>query len=253
MNLLQLTDKVTIITGAGSGIGEATARLFAEQGARVIVCDQNLNEAKRVSSSLKGKGFAVRADVSNEDEVKHLIQKTLDYFGQIDILVNNAAKILPKRIEDTSIEEWDRLFAVNLRSIFLTVKYAIHELRKTKGNIVNMSSLNGLIGQRGNPTYAASKGGVVSLTKALALDFATDGVRVNCICPAGVMTPLLSRWIGEQIEPQETLYSLERMHPLGRVATAEEIAQAILYLSSPQSSFVTGVALPVEGGASLGY
>jgi NAD(P)-dependent dehydrogenase (short-subunit alcohol dehydrogenase family) len=151
------------------------------------------------------------------------------------------------------VEEFDRLFAINVRGVFLAVKHSIHELRKTKGSIVNMASLNGLVGQKGNPTYAASKGGVIALTKALALDFASDGVRVNCICPAGVMTPLLDTWINQQSDPEATIKSLQDMHPLGRVASAEEIARAALYLASSQSSFVTGIALPVEGGASLGY
>ena len=150
-------------------------------------------------------------------------------------------------------EEWDRLFNINLKSVFLLVKHAITELRKTRGAIVNMASLNGLVGQKMNPVYAATKGGVVAMTKALALDYAPDGVRVNCICPAGVSTTLLQHWIQEQDDPIATIQILNDMHPLGRPATSEEIAQAALFLASTQSGFITGVALPVDGGASLGY
>ncbi|MEX1030846.1 MAG: SDR family oxidoreductase [Paenibacillaceae bacterium] len=248
-----LENKVAIVTGGSSGIGEAIARLFSQEGANVVVCGRNFSNAKRVAAEFGNQGLAVKTDVSSESDVKHLIERTVQAYGKIDILVNNAAAILPKKIEDTSIEEFDHLIAVNLRSVFLTTKYAIAELRKTKGTIINMSSLNGLIGQKQNPTYAATKGGMNALTKALALDYAEDGVRVNSLCPAGVMTPLLEKWIQQQIDPEVTNLELMRMHPLGRIASSEEVAQAALFLASSLSSFVTGVALPVDGGASLGY
>lgn len=256
---MQLEGKVAIITGGGSGIGEATARLFANHGAKVIIADWNEPEASRVANEMNGMltanggAYAVKTDVSSEQQVKHLVQQTLATYGSIDILFNNAAVVLPKELEDITEEEWTRTLDINLKSVYLMIKYCIPEIRKNRGNIVNMASLNGLLGQRKNPVYSATKGAIIAMTKALALDYAKDGVRVNCICPAGVMTPLLEDWIGQQPDPVETIQALIDMHPLGRCATTEEVAKAVLYLASDSSVFITGVALPVDGGASLGY
>ncbi|NOU88719.1 glucose 1-dehydrogenase [Paenibacillus sp. LMG 31460] len=251
-----LNGKTAIVTGGGSGIGEAIVRLFAAQGAKVVIADWNVKEAERLADELTSVGqyaAAVKADVSKEEDVKALIQGTLHKFGHLDVIVNNAAVILPKFLEDIELDEWDRLINVNLKSVFLMIKHSLPELRKTRGAIVNMASLNGLVGQKMNPVYAATKGGVIAMTKSLALDYAPDGIRVNCICPAGVSTPLLQQWIQEQDDPASTIQILNDMHALGRPATSEEVAQAALFLASPQSGFVTGVALPVDGGASLGY
>ncbi|RKP52900.1 SDR family oxidoreductase [Cohnella endophytica] len=251
-----LSGKTTIVTGGASGIGEAIVRLFAAQGANVVIANRTEADASRLTEQLLSSGasvMAVRTDVSKEEDVKELIRQTIERFGQIDSVVNNAAAIMPKYLEEFEEEEWDRIFNVNLKSVFFMIKHSIAELKKTRGSIVNMSSLNGLIGQKMNPVYAATKGGMNALTKALALDYAPYGVRVNCICPAGVTTPLLDKWIQQQDDPIATIQDLNDMHPLGRPATSEEIAQATLYLASSQSGFVTGVALPVDGGASLGY
>ncbi|OPH49270.1 short-chain dehydrogenase [Paenibacillus ferrarius] len=256
---MQLKGKVAIITGAGSGIGEAAAKLFVNHGANVIVADWNEVQAGRVVDEINAKvagskrAFAVKADVSAEAQVEHVVRETLSAFGSIDILFNNAAVVLPKELEEITETEWTRTLDINLKSVYLMIKHCIPEIRKNKGNIVNMSSLNGLIGQRNNPVYAATKGAIIAMTKSLALDYAKDGVRVNCLCPAGVMTPLLEQWIGQQADPMATVQALTDMHPLGRCASAEEIAQAALYLASDSSAFITGLALTVDGGASLGY
>ncbi|KRF42964.1 SDR family NAD(P)-dependent oxidoreductase [Paenibacillus sp. Soil787] len=256
---MQLQGKVAIITGGASGIGEATAKLFASFGAKVIIADWNEAEANRVANEIHlmnpscGSAIAVKTDVSSEQQVKLLVQQTVTTFGSIDILFNNAAVVLPKELEDITSEEWTRVLDINLKSVYLMIKYCIPEIRKNRGNIVNMASLNGLMGQRQNPVYSATKGAVIAMTKALALDYAKDGVRVNCICPAGVMTPLLEEWIGQQPDPAGTIQQLIDMHPIGRCATTEEVAKAALYLASDASVFITGVALPVDGGASLGY
>ncbi|WP_261305286.1 SDR family NAD(P)-dependent oxidoreductase [Paenibacillus andongensis] len=253
---MNLAGKTAIVTGGGSGIGEAIVRLFAAQGAAVIIADWNEQGASQLAEELTSSGYqvvAMKVDVSRDSDVRELVQETLHRFGQLDVLVNNAAVILPKFVEEVEEEEWDRLFHINLKSVFLTVKHSLPYLRKTRGSVVNMASLNGLVGQKMNPVYAATKGGVVALTKALALDYAPDGVRVNCICPAGVSTPLLQHWIQEQDDPIATNQILNDMHPIGRPATSEEVAQAALFLASSQSGFITGVALPVDGGASLGY
>lgn len=256
---MHLLGKVAIVTGAGSGIGETTAQLLASHGAHVIIADWNEAEAMRVAVEINTKherndiALAVKTDVSSEQQVMHVVQQTISTFGSIDILFNNAAVVLPKRLEDITEEEWTRTLDINLKSVFLMIKHCISELRKSKGNIVNMSSLSGLLGQRHNPVYSATKGAIIALTKALALDYAEYGVRVNCICPAGVTTPLLEEWTQQQPSPAATVQALIDMHPLGRCATTEEVAQAVLYLASNQSSFITGIALPIDGGASLGY
>lgn len=254
---MQLNGKVALITGAGSGIGEAAVKLFVGEGARVIVADWNEGQATRVASEMNaikaGSALAVRADVSSEQQVKHLVQQAIDAFSSIDILFNNAGVVLPKPLEDVTEDEWTRTVDINMKSVYFMIKHCLPAIRKSRGSIVNMSSLNGLLGQRQNPVYSATKGAIIAMTKALALDYAPDGVRVNCICPAGVMTPLLDEWIGQQPDPAATQQALMDMHPLGRCATTDEVARAALYLASPQSSFITGIALPVDGGASLGY
>lgn len=253
---MNLSGKTAIVTGGSSGIGESIVRLFAANDANVIIADWNEQDGVRLADELTSSGHhvaAVKADVSRDKDVRALIEETVHRFGELDILVNNAAVILPKFLEDVEEEEWDRLFAINMKSVYLMVKQSLPYLKTSRGTIVNMASLNGLIGQKMNPVYAATKGGLIALTKSLALDYASNGIRVNCICPAGVSTPLLQSWIQEQDDPHSTIQVLNDMHPIGRPATSEEIAQAALFLASPQSSFITGVALPVDGGASLGY
>lgn len=253
---MTLIGKTAIVTGGGSGIGEAIVRLFASQGANVIVADRNEGVAVQLAEQLRSNGAcvdAIAADVSKEEDVRNLVEETLSRYGGIDIVVNNAAMIMPKYLEEFLEDEWDRMMGVNLKSVFLMIKQAIPELKRTRGTIVNMASLNGLVGQKMNPAYAATKGGIIALTKSLALDYAPYGVRVNCICPAGVSTPLLRQWTQEQENPAATVRALNDMHALGRPATAEEVAQAVLFLASHESGFITGVALPVDGGASLGY
>jgi NAD(P)-dependent dehydrogenase (short-subunit alcohol dehydrogenase family) len=186
-------------------------------------------------------------------DIHAMVRATVESFGRLNILFNNAGRHLPKDAEATSEEEWDAILTTNLRSVFLAVKYAAGELKRTRGVIVNMASMVALLGQANSVAYSASKGGIVALTKSLALDFAPYGVRVNCLCPAGVATPLLERWIEEQADPAATRAAVDRIHPLGWTAGPEEIAAAALFLASDDASFITGIALPVEGGSGLGY
>jgi len=253
---LSFEGKVCIVTGGGSGIGEVTARRFASEGAIVVIADVNEEGAQRVLHEIirhNGSAIAVQADVSDDLAVQALVTQVGRQFGHIDVLFNNAATILPKPLEEVSEHEWTRVIDINLKSVYLMIKYTIPYLRATRGSIVNMASLNGLVGQKQNAVYAASKGAIIAMTKALAIDYASDGVRVNCICPAGVMTPLLEKWTMEQDDPEQVRISLNEMHALGRPARAEEIADAVVFLASESSQFITGVALPVDGGASLGY
>ncbi|WP_168119510.1 glucose 1-dehydrogenase [Paenibacillus sp. HB172176] len=255
---MRFKDKVCVITGGGSGIGEIAAKKFAEEGAAVVIVDRNLEQGDRVAGEIRGlygarSAQAVRTDVSSEREVRSLADDIRKDYPSVDVLYNNAAMILPKLLEQVEEDEWSKVIDVNLKSVYLMTKHFIPMLRESKGNIVNMSSLNGLVGQKQNAVYAATKGGIIAMTKALALDYADDGVRVNCICPAGVMTPLLETWIEKQPNPAATHQLLNDMHALGRPAYGEEIADAVLFLASEQAKFITGLAMPVDGGASLGY
>lgn len=260
---MEFAGRTVIVTGGASGIGEACARRFAEEGAFVAIADRDAERAARLSADIAAalgpspeggpRAIAIGADVSRGDDAERIVGTALEATGRIDALFNNAAVILPKPLEDITGEEFDRVVSVNLKGAFWMTKHAIPHLRRARGTIVNMASLNGLVGQKLNPVYAATKGGIVAMTKSLALDYAGDGVRVNCVCPAGVMTPLLADWADRQPDPARAREELNAMHPIGRPATTGEIAEAVLYLAGGRSGFLTGVALPVDGGASLGY
>lgn len=253
---MRLEQKVAVITGAAHGIGRASALLFAREGAQVVVADRDEAAGQEVATAIRdagGEAILVRTDVSRSPEVRHMLRVAQQEYGRLDVLFNVAGVHLPKDAESTSEEEWERILTTNLTSVFLTVKYAAPELKRSRGVIINMASMVGLVGQADSVAYSASKGGIIAVTKSLALDYAPHGVRVNCICPAGVATPLLERWIAEQADPPRVRAALDRIHPLGWTARPEEIAAVALFLASPEASFITGAALPVDGGATLGY
>ena len=248
---MKLSGKVAIITGASSGIGRATALLFAMEGAKVVVnyshSDEEANDVVERIKEFGGDAIAVKADVSNESDVKKLISETIKRFKKIDILYNNAGIELQKPITVTTEEEWSKVLDVNLKGMFLCSKYAIPYLSESKGVIVNTASIAGLVGSAMLSAYSASKGGVIALTKSLALELAPK-VRVNCICPGAIDTPMLRRFIDITPDPAAYEKQLASLHALGRLGKPEEIAQAALFLASEESSFITGIALPVDGG-----
>ncbi|HIE24055.1 MAG TPA: SDR family oxidoreductase [Candidatus Korarchaeota archaeon] len=246
---MSLKDKVAIITGAGSGIGRATALLFAEEGANVVICDIAEEGAKVCEEIMEKGGEAtfIKADVSKAKDVINLIRKTVDKYGRVDILVNNAGIPSHGTVLDISEAEWDRVLNVNLKGAFLCSKYAVPEMIKGGGGvIVNVASVIGLIGGKGEAAYCASKGGLIALTKALALDFAEHKIRVNCVCPGSVETPM-REMIMAQKTPEERK-AAELKIPIKRVARPEEIARVILFLASEGSSYMTGSVLVVDGG-----
>jgi NAD(P)-dependent dehydrogenase (short-subunit alcohol dehydrogenase family) len=252
----RLNGQVSIITGAGSGIGRAAALMFAREGAKVVVADINSLAAEETVRQIQGEGgqaVAVVSDVSKVKDVQRVIETAVSRFEKIDILFNNAGIVLPKYIGEIEEDEWDHLFEINVKGIYLCIKYALPELRKTKGKIINMGSMTGLAGQKRNPAYSATKGAVVALTRSLAIDLAPEGIRINSICPAGVLTPLLERWFSQQPDPESFRRSQDLSHMLGRTATSDEIASVALFLASDESSFITGQSIPVEGGATIGY
>ena len=249
---MRLQQKVAIITGAGSGIGRATAILFAQEGARVVVADINASSGSETVTQISengGKAKFIEVDVSRELDVRDMIKTTIKEFGKLDVLFNNAGIRGPSGpIWKTSENEWNRLFDVNLKAIFYGCKYAIPVMKKNGGSIINTSSELALVGSQEVPVYSASKGGVIALTKSLALQCASYKIRVNCICPGPTMTPLLkSGW------QEEELQRMAKDIPLGRLGEPLDIAYAALYLASDESAFMTGASLIVDGGATLAW
>ena len=185
---------------------------------------------------------------------KSLVERAVQRFGRLDCMVNNAGWHPPAlTIEQTSVEDFENLLRLNLTSTFMGCKFAVPHLRKTRGTIINMSSEVALIGQAAAPSYVATKAGQIGLTRALALDLAPDGIRVNAVCPAGVMTPLMQEWANTQYDPQAALKMVDSWHPLGRMATIDEIGEVCAFLASSEAAFITGQTICPDGGAPLGY
>lgn len=250
---LILKDKVAHITGGSSGIGLAIAERFIREGAKVMISgrsEQNGHKAENYLKKINEGAIAfVQGDVSKSEDVTRIIDETVKRYGRIDILVNNAGIFLEKRAEDTTEEEWDRIIDVNLKGVFLCSKAAYHYFRKQGGgNIVNISSDSGISGNPGEAAYCASKGGVTNLTRAMALDYARESIRVNAVCPAVIDTPMLEREVCLQEDREGYLKEIADEHPVGRIGTPEEVAFAVLMLASDEASFITGVNFPVDGG-----
>jgi NAD(P)-dependent dehydrogenase (short-subunit alcohol dehydrogenase family) len=251
---MRLKDKVALITGGTSGIGEATALLFAREGAKVAITGRNESRGHAVVARILesgGNAIFVRTDVRKADECKRAVNETMRSFARLDILFNNAGVFYPQTTLECSEEEWDLQIDINLKGTFLMSKYALEPmLAQGKGVIVNNSSGWGLVGGDKAVAYCASKGGVVLLTKAMAIDHGRQGIRVNCICPGDVDTPMLpedARLRG--LDWKNYLAGCEN-RPLGRIGTPDEIAKAVLFLASDDSSFMTGTALAVDGGGT---
>ena len=243
---------VAVVTGAASGIGRSVAEQFAQAGSSVAMLDRNEDEGRRICRQIAAKGQSCEfypADVSNETDVARTVDSIALRFGGITHLVNNAGIVLIKGVEDCSVAEWDRVFDVNVKSIFLMVKYCLPFLRQSRGaSVVNVSSVSGLVAQKGTPAYVASKGAVLMLSKALALDLAGDGIRVNCVCPGITDTPMFRAHVDSTSDPELTLQQRTQRVPIGRMLSPDEIADAILYLASERASGVTGTELVIDGG-----
>lgn len=250
----RLQDKIAIISGGNSGIGRAISIRLAEEGATVVIAARNAETAQETLEMIEvtGRdGSFVACDVTDIDQCEQVIQKTIERHGKLDVLVNNAGIIYRNRtVKETTAEEWKRTFDVNVNGAFYLSKFAIPHLEQSKGNIVNVASYVGLVGFKGTAAYCASKGALVQLTRAMALDHAEAGVRVNCVCPGSVHTEMIMSAWEAYGEGAEEIWSSK--HPLGRIAQPKEVADAILYLASDESSFLTGVALPIDGGVTAG-
>jgi NAD(P)-dependent dehydrogenase (short-subunit alcohol dehydrogenase family) len=249
-----LKDQVIFLTGGSDGIGRRCAEAYAVAGARVVLASL---VAERVDAAVRELGpphLGVVCDVSRPKEVESAIQFTLRNCGRINAVHNNAGIPGPsKPLHETSDEEWENLFRVNLKSVYLTTKYALVALRETHGSILNTSSMVGIIGQASHAAYTATKGAMNALTKSMALDYAPFGIRVNAVCPAATWTPMLRQWAADQPNPEAINEYLDTMHPLGKCPEADVIADACVFLLSDNARFVTGHTLHVSGGAELGY
>jgi NAD(P)-dependent dehydrogenase (short-subunit alcohol dehydrogenase family) len=248
--------KVVLLTGGAHGIGRATAIRFAEAGASVAVCDVQEDKGQETVSLIEeagGRALFVRCNVTSAADCEAAVNKTVETFGGIDVLFNNAGITRRANVVETTEEEWDAVMAANVKSMFLMSKYAVPQLIKRGGGaIVNTSSGWGIVGGANAVSYCASKGAVVLLTKAMACDHGKDNIRVNCVCPGDTDTPMLRNEAKQLGLEEEALVNEGHLRPLGRVGQPEEIADAVLYLASDASSFVSGTSLVVDGGGLAG-
>ncbi len=252
----QFEGKVVLLTGGAHGIGRATAIRFAEAGASVTVCDVQEDKGQETVSLIEragGRALFVRCNVTSAADCEAAVNKTVETFGGIDVLFNNAGITRRANVVETTEEEWDAVMAVNIKSMFLMSKYVVPQLIKRGGGaIVNTSSGWGIVGGANAVSYCASKGAVVLLTKAMACDHGKDNIRVNCVCPGDTDTPMLRNEAKQLGLEEEALVNEGHLRPLGRVGQPEEIADAVLYLASDASSFVSGTSLVIDGGGLAG-
>lgn len=252
MSLLQ--DRVIFLTGAANGIGRECALAYAREGAVVAAADIDFERAEQLATEIGGGAVPLRCDAGEASSVESAVAETLRRFGRIDAIHNNAGIVGPALpLHESTEAEWDEVQRVNLKSVYLSARYGFAPIRAARGAILNTASVVGLIGQDNHAAYVASKGAMISLTKAMALDYASFGIRVNAICPAAVWTPMLKNWAEGLPDPAGIARFLDQMHPLGYCPEGDVIADAAVFLLSEKARFITGCILPVTGGAELGY
>ena len=252
---MKLDRKVVIVTGAAAGIGEASARLFAREGAHLVLVDIDAERLGCLALELEASGtqvLEIACDVADGAQCARVVDLTIAQFGKIDVLFNNAGIVLNGSLAECTEDEWQRTIDVNLKSMYLLCRSAIPVMqRRGSGCIINMSSIAGTNGVSNRGAYSVSKAGVIGLTKSVAVDFVKDGIRANCICPATVDTPSLRQRIAGSEDPEAALRAFIARQPMGRMGRAEEIAALALYLASDDSRFMTGQAIIVDGGMKL--
>jgi NAD(P)-dependent dehydrogenase (short-subunit alcohol dehydrogenase family) len=253
---MKMDGKVALITGGTSGIGRATAALFAKEGAAVALTGRNQERGEEVALGINqagGNALFIRADVRVADDCRRAVELTLERFGRIDVLFNNAGVFHPKTVPECTEEEWDETIDSSLKGAFLMSKYALPSMiERGSGSIIHNSSGWGILGGDRAAAYCAAKGGLVVMAKAMAIDHGPDGIRVNCVCPGDVDTPMLTDDARKRGMAWEDYQAGAADRPLGRVGTPEEIARAVLFLASDDASFITGEALVVDGGGVAG-
>ncbi len=249
----RLQGKVALITGAGSGIGEATATRFAEEGATVVVADVRVDAAERVARTIGGTAIGIEIDVINRASIKAAIDTTVESFGGLDVLVCNAGVTIVGGVTDLSEDEWDKQLDTNLKSVYLCAKEAWPHLEaRGGGSILSTASMAGQWAIPADAAYCASKAGLIMLTKCMALDGAKQNIRANCICPGFTNTPMIEGYFQDQADPAAARAFAEAMHPLGRLGEPSDHANAFVYLASDEATWVTGTALVVDGGITCG-
>jgi NAD(P)-dependent dehydrogenase (short-subunit alcohol dehydrogenase family) len=251
---MRVKGKVTIITGGADGIGKETALLFGREGARLVIADYDSEKVAQIENLLKERGiesFFIKTDIRNSAEVQQMAELAIKRFGRIDILVNNAGAAGAVPVVELTEDNWDRIVDTNLKGVYLCCKYIIPKMIQGGGGvIVNMASVLAFIGRARASAYNAAKGGVVALTKNMALDYVANNIRINAVCTGFVDTDLVRRYVNASENPAKTYEELVQLHPMGRLAKPEEIAYSVLFLASDESSFITGSSLIIDGGYS---
>jgi NAD(P)-dependent dehydrogenase (short-subunit alcohol dehydrogenase family) len=249
---MKLSGKVAIVTGAGSGIGRASAELFAAEGAKVVLADIDAQRGQETVATIAAQGHQAvfaQADVAREADIARMVEDTVARWSRIDILFNNAGVVLVKPLEEMTEAEWDRVMSINVKAAFLAIKHVVPHMRRNGGGaILNTGSIASLMGQLHTPVYVASKGAIALLTKSLALDYGRDHIRVNCICPGITDTPMLREHLGHGAAGEARIRARLSRVPTGEILTPEDIARAALYLVSDDSAGVTGILHVVDGG-----
>jgi NAD(P)-dependent dehydrogenase (short-subunit alcohol dehydrogenase family) len=249
---MRLKNKVAVVTGTASGIGRGTAKLLAKEGARVVGGDIDAEGGNQTTEEIRangGESLFVKTDVTQSQQMKNLVEQAVRTFGGVDVLFSNVGVVIGNAVVDVSEEEWDTVMNVNLKSMYLACKYCIPEmLKRGGGSIILTSSANGLLAEPCLATYCATKGAIIGLTRSIATDYGKNNIRVNCICPTYTRTPLVEKWIDSGMDPNLTWDKVNRLHALDRISEVEEVANAVLFLASNESSIVTGSAMVIDAG-----
>jgi NAD(P)-dependent dehydrogenase (short-subunit alcohol dehydrogenase family) len=248
----RLEGRVAIVTGAGRGIGEGIARRFAREGAAVVVTQRTADEGEGVAAAIRdegGEATFVPADVARSDDVRAVVAAAVEAYGRLDVVCANAGVGLRETVENTSMDEYDRVMDANVRGVFLCLQHAIPELRRSGGgSMIAIASVASFVAFPVDAAYCASKGAVLMLTKQAALDYAPEGIRVNAICPGFIVTPMLDVYCAAHEDPEAALAEVVALHPMGRLGTPDDVASTAVFLASDDAGWITGAAIPVDGG-----
>jgi NAD(P)-dependent dehydrogenase (short-subunit alcohol dehydrogenase family) len=246
---MRLLNKTSIITGGASGIGEASTRRFIAEGGKVLIADRNVAAAEKLAKELGANAAAIECDVRQEASAVAVAERAMQLWGQIDILVNNAGSELNRPYDQTTSDEWDMVLETDLKGPWMLCKHVVpHMVQRGSGSVINVSSLNGLVGFPLSAAYGSAKGGLVVFTRDMAIELAKSGVRFNCVCPGVIQTPMMERWTKLMPDQQAAQAMLRGVMPIGRMGRAEEVAGAILFFASDDSTLCQGAVLSVDGG-----